>query len=461
MPEFTTQQVHAGESRDAAHGARVTPIYLTAGFEFDSFAQAEGRFGGDEAGYTYSRSGNPTTAALERRVAGLERGREAIAVGSGQAALTVALLGLVQAGDHILSAQSIYSGTRGLFENGLKRLGIEIEFVDDPTDLDEWRRRVRPNTRVLFGESIANPGTEILDVAGVATVAHENGLPLVVDNTLATPYLLRPGDFGADIVVHSASKYLGGHGSTLGGIVVDQGGYDWAASPFRHLTGPDEWLDGRSYVDVHGAGAYAAFARSVVASLFGPVLSPMNAFLIQQGIETLSLRVQRQSDTALAVARWLEAQPEVVRVDYAGLASHRAYGLAQRYLPRGQGAVLGFALAGGAAAAERFYDAVELFSRMTHIGDVRSLILHPASTTHGHLTADVREELGIGGGLLRLSIGLEDADDLIEDLARGLAAVAAGSAVSEGAAGASAGDAADALPAHAFATDAAVPAAGR
>ncbi|WP_020075985.1 O-acetylhomoserine aminocarboxypropyltransferase/cysteine synthase family protein [Cryocola sp. 340MFSha3.1] len=434
MSEFSTAQVHAGETRDAAHGARVTPIYLTAGFEFDSFAQAEGRFGGDEPGYTYSRSGNPTTAALERRVAALEHGREAIAVGSGQAALTVAVLGLVQAGDHILSAQSVYSGTRGLFENGLRRLGVEIEFVDDPTDLGEWRRRIRPTTRVLFGESIANPGTEILDIAGVAAVAHENGIPFIVDNTLATPYLLRPGDHGADIVVHSASKYLGGHGSTLGGLVVDQGSYDWATSPFAHLTGPDDWLDGASYVATHGAAAYTAFTRSVVASLFGPVLSPLNAFLIQQGIETLSLRVQRQSDTALAVARWLEAQPEVTGVEYAGLPSHPSHPLAQRYLPRGQGAVLGFTLAGGAAAAERFYDAVELFSRMTHIGDVRSLILHPASTTHAHLPRHVRDGIGIGPGLLRLSIGLEDADDLIADLARGIAAVAAADVVVAGAA---------------------------
>jgi O-acetylhomoserine (thiol)-lyase len=428
MPEFSTAQVHAGEAPDAAHGARVTPIYLTAGFAFDSFAQAEGRFGGDEAGYTYSRSGNPTTAALERRVAALEGGREAIAVGSGQAALTVALLGLVEAGDHILSAQSVYSGTRGLFENGLRRLGIEIEFVDDPADLAEWRRRIRPTTRALFGESIANPGNDILDIAGIAQVAHENGIPLVVDNTLATPYLLRPGDHGADVVVHSASKYLGGHGSTLGGVVVDQGSYDWARSPFAQLTRPDDWLDGASYVEAYGAAAYTAFARSVVASLFGPVLSPLNAFLIQQGIETLSLRVQRQSDTALAVARWLEAQPEVTRVDYAGLESHPDHELARRYLPRGQGAVLGFSLAGGAEAAERFYDAVELFSRMTHIGDVRSLILHPASTTHAHLPRDVRERTGIDAGLLRLSIGLEDAADLIDDLARGLAAVPAAEA---------------------------------
>lgn len=425
MSEFSTAQVHAGETRDAAHGARVTPIYLTAGFEFENFAQAEGRFGGDEPGYTYSRSGNPNTASLERRIAELEGGREAIAVGSGQAALTVAVLGLVQAGDHILSAQSVYSGTRGLFENGLRRLGIEVEFVDDPTDLAEWERQVRPNTRVLFGESIANPGTDILDIAGIAAVAHRHNLPFIVDNTLATPYLVRPGEHGADLVVHSASKYLGGHGSTLGGIIVDQGSYDWSVSPFAHLTGPDDWLDGASYVAVHGAAAYTAFTRAVVASLFGPVLSPLNAFLIQQGVETLSLRVQRQSDTALAVARWLEAQPEVAGVDYAGLESHPSHDLARRYLPRGQGAVLAFTLVGGAVEAERFYDAVQLFSRMTHVGDVRSLILHPASTTHAHLPRELRERTGISAGLLRLSIGLEDPDDLIADLARGIAAVAA------------------------------------
>lgn len=424
MSEFSTAQVHAGEARDGAHGARVTPIYLTAGFEFDSFAHAQERFGGEDPGYTYSRSGNPTTASLERRVAALENGREAIAVGSGQAALTVAVLGLVKAGDHILSAQSVYSGTRALFETGLKRLGIEIEFVDRPDDPEEWRRRLRPTTRALFGESIGNPGNEVLDIAAVAAVAHERGLPLIVDNTLATPYLLRPGDHGADIVVHSASKFLGGHGSALGGIVIDQGSYDWASSPFEQLTAPDDWLHGDSYVGARGPGAYIAFARSVVASLFGPALSPMNAFLIQQGIETLSLRVRQQSETALAVARWLEGRPEVTRVDYAGLESHPSHALAQRYLPRGAGAILGFTLAGGETAAARFYDAVELFSRMTHLGDVRSLILHPATTTHTHLDQTVRQATGIGDGLLRLSIGLEDSADLIADLARGIAAVA-------------------------------------
>lgn len=424
MPNFSTEQVHAGEAADAAHGARVTPIYLTAGFEFDSFEEAGDRFAGEGGGFTYSRNGNPTTASLERRVAALEGGREAIAVGSGQAALTVALLGLVQAGDHVLSAQSIYSGTRALFENALRRFGVEIEFVDDPADVGEWRSRLRENTRVLFGESIANPSNDLLDIEAVAGIAHGHGIPLVIDNTLATPYLLRPGDHGADIVVHSASKFLGGHGSALGGVVVDVGGYDWATSPFAHLTGPDSWLRGESYVGAYGPAAYTAFARAVVASVFGPVLSPVNAFLIQQGVETLSLRVARQSESALTVARWLEGQPGVARVHYAGLESHPSHPLVRRYLPRGAGAVVAFELDGGEEAARRFYDAVELFSRMTHLGDVRSLILHPGSTTHAHLDAATRRATGIGDGLLRLSIGLEDAEDLIADLTKGIAAAA-------------------------------------
>ncbi len=423
MSDFTTAQVHVGEVTDGDHGARIGPIYLTAGFEFENFAQAGDRFTGEEAGYTYSRNGNPTTASLERRVAGLENGREAIAVGSGQAALTVAVLGLLKSGDHLLSAQRVYSGTRGLLETGLGRLGIEIEFVDDPNDISEWQRRIRPTTRLLFGETIANPSNEVLDLVGVAGVAHEHGLPFLVDNTLATPYLLRPADHGADIVIHSASKFLGGHGSALGGIVIDSGNYDWASSPFEQLTRPDTWLHGESYLERYGQGAYMAYSRSVIASLFGPVLSPFNAFLIRQGIETLSLRMQRQSESALAVARWLEARPEVVSVDYSGLPSHPSHQRARLYLPRGQGAVLSFELRGGLPAAQTFYDAVELFSRMTHIGDVRSLILHPGSTTHAHLDPDVREETGIVPGLLRLSIGVEDANDLIKDLERGFAAI--------------------------------------
>ncbi|QEO13869.1 O-acetylhomoserine aminocarboxypropyltransferase/cysteine synthase [Agromyces intestinalis] len=422
---FATRQVHAGESDDAAFGARITPIYLSAGFRFDDFAEARDRFAGEAEGYVYTRSGNPTNAALERRIAGLEGGRDAVVVASGQAALTVSVLSVVGAGDHVLSAQSIYSGTRSLFSQAFGRLGIEVEFIDDPRDLGEWRRRLRPTTRALYTESIANPTNEVADLAGIAAVAHQAGVPLIVDNTLATPYLVRPIEHGADLVVHSASKFLSGHGAALGGVIIDAGTFDWAARPgaYPHLTRPDDALHGRSYVEAHGDHALTAYVREVTGALFGPVLSPVNAFLIQQGIETLSLRVQRQSSTALEIAAWLERQPEVRRVDYAGLASHPSHDLTARYLPRGAGAVLAFEIEGGEASASVFYDAVDLFSRMSHIGDARSLILHPATTTHAHLDRATRERGRITGGLLRLSIGLEEPDDLIRDLERGFAAV--------------------------------------
>jgi len=413
---------------DAGFGARVAPIYLTAGFVFDSFADARARFAGDDDGYTYSRNANPTNAAVERRLATLERGADAILVGSGQAAVTVALLGLLRAGDHLLSSASLYEGTRGLFRENFARFGIEVDFVEDPRDLAEWRARLRPTTRALFGESIPNPKNDVLDVAGVAAVAREHGVPLVVDNTLATPYLLRPLEHGADVVVHSASKFLAGHGASLGGVVVTGATFDHAAVPgrYEHLTEPARALAGRSYVERYGSRAYVEYARTVIAARLGPTMSPLNSFLLQQGIETLSLRVARHSATALQLAQWLEQQPEVVSVDHAGLGSSPAHDLAQRYLPRGTGSVFGVTLAGGEAAAQRFVDAVQLFSRMTHIGDVRSLVLHPASTTHAHRTEAERLAGGIWPGLLRLSIGLEEPEDLLADLQVGLAAVRAG-----------------------------------
>lgn len=422
---FATRQVHGGELADRAFGARITPIYLSAGFRFDDFAQARDRFAGDEDGYVYTRAGNPTNAALERRLAELERGHDAVVVASGQAALTIAVLSVARAGDHVLSAQSIYSGTRSLFTQGFGRLGIEVEFVDDAEDLEEWRRRIRPSTRAVYAESIANPTNEVADLAGIASVAQAAGVPFIVDNTLATPFLVRPAEHGADLVVHSASKFLAGHGSALGGVIVDSGTFDWSARPeaFPHLNDPDEGLHGRSYLEAHGPDAFTAYVRGVTSALFGPALSPFNAFLIQQGIETLSLRVGRHSDTALAIAAWLEEQPEVLRVDYSGLPSSPAHELARRYLPRGQGGVLSFVLAGGEVSAARFSDAVELFSRMSHIGDTRSLILHPATTTHAHLDGATRARGRISAGLLRLSIGLEDPDDLVRDLGRGFAAL--------------------------------------
>ena len=458
---FATQQVHAGEHADAAFGARITPIYLSAGFRFDDFAHARDRFAGDDDGYVYTRAGNPSNAALERRLAAIERGRDAVVVASGQAALTVAVLAIAQAGDHVLSAQTIYSGTRSLFTQGFGRFGIEVEFVDDPRDLEEWRRRIRPNTRAVYAESIANPTGEVVDLRGVADVAHAAGVPFIVDNTLATPFLVRPIDHGADVVVHSASKFLSGHGAALGGVIIDAGTFDWSARPdsFPHLNLPDTGLQGRSYLAAHGAGAYAAYVRGVTAALFGPVLSPFNAFLIQQGVETLSLRVARQSATAAGIAAWLEGQPEVLGVNYPGLRSSPSYELARRYLPRGQGAVLSFVLAGGEASVARFYDAVELFSRMSHIGDTRSLILHPATTTHAHLDAGTRARGRISSGLLRLSVGLEDADDLVRDLERGFAAVRAG--IEEPSAAASVTFAASAASAASSASDLATNAASR
>jgi O-acetylhomoserine (thiol)-lyase len=427
---FATQQVHAGlESVDGVN-PRATPIYLSAGFVFDDFAQARDRFGGDEDGFIYTRIGNPTTSSVERRIAALEGGREAILVGSGQAAVSGAVLGLLQAGDHLVSASSIYEGSRGLFLDNFGRLGIETSFVVDANDALAWELAIRPTTRAVFIESIPNPKNDVVDIALVATVAHRHGIPLIVDNTFATPYLVRPIEHGADIVVHSASKFLAGHGSVLGGVIVGGGTFDWAATDetgprFPHLSEPARSLGGHSYVDRFGASAFVAYTRDVVVSRFGPTPSPINAFLIQQGIETLSLRVDRQSASALTVAQWLEQQPGIESVDYSGLASSPYRALAARYLPRGQGSVFSFTLTGGAAAAETFFDSVRLFTRMTHLGDVRSLIIHPASTTHARRTEQQLREAGIGAGLIRLSIGVEDVDDLLADLAHGLAAVRA------------------------------------
>lgn len=424
-PGFATEQVHGGFQPDTAHGARVPAIHMSSGFLFDDFEQARDRFAGTDDGYTYTRLGNPTNADVERRVALLERGAEAILVSSGQAAATVAFLGLLQAGDHVVSARSIYEGTRGLLTQNLGRLGIEVDFVGDARDLDAWAAAVRPNTKAFFAETIPNPKNDVLDITGVADTAHRAGVPLIVDNTLATPYLVRPIEHGADIVVHSASKFLSGHGSGLGGVVVDGGRFDWSAAPERwtHLTSPERSLGGQSHLERYGTRAYVVYARDVVSSRIGPTPSPFNAFLLRQGIETLSLRVERHSANALAIAEWLDQQPEVTSVDHAGLASSPYHDLAQRYLPRGAGSVFAFTLAGGEQAARAFIDAVQLFSRMTHLGDVRSLILHPATTTHAGRTPEERADQGIGDGLIRLSVGIEDVADLLRDLERGLAAV--------------------------------------
>jgi len=427
---FTTRQVRGSGAATAT--PRATPIYLSAGFAFDRYDDAAAHFGQGE-GYAYSRIGNPTVDAVEATLAGLEGGSQALLLASGQAATSVALLSLVSAGQHVVASTHIYEGTRGLLRDSLTRFGIETTFVDDIRDPGAWEAAIRPTTRVLFAESISNAAGRLLDVADISGLAHRHGIPLVVDNTFATPYLFRPIENGADVVVHSASKFLAGHGSVLGGAIVDSGTFDTSSTLFPQLTARGR-TGAPSPAERFGGGARIAYAREEVAPRLGPTPSPLNAFLIGQGIETLSLRVARQSAGALAVARWLETQPGVARVDHPGLASHPDHALAARLLPDGQGSVFTVTLRGGEPAARRTIEALELFTHMTHLGDVRSLVLHPASTSHTLLSEAERAAVGVHPGTLRLSIGIEDAADLIDDLAGALDAARAVTAVHEDAA---------------------------
>ena len=423
MTGFATRQLHSAARPDAGITPRVTPIYLTAGFELESFDQATDLFSTGD-GYSYTRVANPTTAAVEQTVADLEGGAEALFVGSGQAAVALTLLGLLESGQHVVSASAIYEGTRGLFLDNLTRYGIETDFVEDANNPAAWEALIRPETRALFAESIPNPRNEVLDIEAVAAVAHAHGIPLIIDSTLATPYLVRPLEHGADIVIHSASKFFAGHGAVLGGVIVDNGLFDVNSTLFPHLVNPTR-TGGPSFADRVGGRARITYLREVMALRFGPTLSPINAFLIGQGIETLSLRVERQSANALGVARWLEQQPEVHSVDYSGLESNAYHELAKRYLPNGQGSVFAFTLKGGTDAARAFINALGVITHMTHLGDVRSLVLHLATTSHNQRTAEQLEAAGILPGSIRLSIGIEDLPDLIADLDRGLAAVRA------------------------------------
>ncbi len=418
---FSTRQVHAG-SATAQASPRATPIYLTAGFTFSDLDESAAHFG-EGTGFGYSRTGNPTVHAVEERLASLEGGDQAVLVSSGQAAVTVALLALAGAGDHVVVSEHIYEGTRGLLIDNLARLGVETTFVDTD-DLDAWRAAITPRTRALFAETLSNARNDVLDVAAVAAIGAEHGIPLVVDSTFTTPYLLRPIEHGAAVVVHSASKFLAGQGAVLGGVIVDDGRFDAAASGHRfpHLVQTDR-LGGASYAEKYGARARGQYIRESVAPRFGPSPSPLNAFLIGQGIETLSLRVERQSQNALAVARWLEQRPEVERVDYIGLDSHPHHDLGERYLTRGFGSVFTVTLRGGLEAARHVVQSVEVITHMTHLGDVRSLVLHPQSTSHAARTVEERERAGVFPGTIRLSIGIEDIDDLLADLDQALVGV--------------------------------------
>lgn len=418
---FATRQVHAGEAEDLTHGARITPVHLSAAYRFTSFQEAADRFSGADLGHLYSRNANPTNQVAERRLASLEGGSGALVVGSGQAAITMALLGLAGEGEHIISTASIYSGTRVLFDRSFRRLGVTVEYLWDPSGEDEWERLIRPETKAIFTETLPNPKNDVVDIAAVARIANRHGIPLVVDNTIGTPFLIRPFEHGAHVVVHSATKFLSGHGANLAGAIVDGGTFDWAASdrPYPGITATP-FSTHASYVDAFGPRAFEQYLRFGIANDTGPALSPLNGFLLHQGMETLSVRMRQHIASAREIAEWLERQERVESVDYAGLPSHPQHELAVRDYGGLPGSVFSFTVRGGAEGAERFFDALRVFSRMTNIGDTRSMALHPATTTHSGFTQETRDRLGIADGLIRLSIGLEDAADLIADLDQAL-----------------------------------------
>ncbi|MFF7093031.1 bifunctional o-acetylhomoserine/o-acetylserine sulfhydrylase [Streptomyces rubradiris] len=421
---FETKQVHAGAVPDPATGARATPIYQTTSFVFRDTRHAADLFSLAEPGNIYTRIHNPTQDVFEQRLAALEGGVAAVALSSGQAAETLALLTLASAGDHIVSSTSLYGGTYNLFRHTLPRFGIEVSFVDDPDDAEAWRAAIRPRTKALFAETLGNPRGNVLDVRAVADVAHAAGVPLIVDNTVPTPYLLRPLEHGADIVVHSATKFLGGHGTAIAGVVVDGGTFDFGAHAdrFPDFSEPDPSYHGLRYWPALGPGAYAAKLRVQLLRDLGPALSPHSAFLLLQGVETLSLRIERHTANAQALAEWLEQRDEVAAVHYPGLPSSRWYEAGRTYLPRGAGAIVSFELRGGVEAGRRFVDGVELFSHLANIGDVRSLIIHPASTTHSQLDEAQLAATGTAPGLVRLSVGIESLADLKADLEAGFRA---------------------------------------
>ncbi|MCU1438668.1 MAG: O-acetyl-L-homoserine sulfhydrolase [Naasia sp.] len=430
--KFETQQVHAGASPDPVTNARATPIYKTTSYVFNSADHARNLFALAEFGNIYSRIQNPTQAVVEDRIAALEGGTAALLVASGQAAETYAVLNIAQAGDHIVSSSSIYGGTYNLFKYTLAKLGIETTFVENQDDADEWRRAVRPNTKLFFAETIGNPQINILDISLVADAAHEAGVPLIVDNTIATPYLIRPFEHGADIVVHSATKFLGGHGIVIGGAIVDGGTFEWSKNveKFPGLTEPDPSYHGASYTAAVGDPlAYIIKARVQLLRDLGAAISADSAFSLLQGIETLSLRIERHVQNAQDVAEWLENHPDVATVHYSGLPSSPWYAAANKYAPRGVGAVVSFELKGGVDAGRRFVESLTLFSHLANIGDVRSLVIHPASTTHSQLTPEQQLTAGVTPGLVRLSVGIENVDDLKADLESGLKAARALSSV--------------------------------
>lgn len=428
---FETLQVHAGQQPDPTTGARALPLYQTTAYQFRDTEHAANLFGLAELGNIYTRIMNPTQDAVEQRLAALEGGVAALLLASGSAATTFAILNVAEAGDHIVSSPSLYGGTYNLFHYTLPKFGIEVTFVDDASDPESWRKAVRPNTKAFFGETIANPKNEILDIRAIADVAHEIGLPLIVDNTVATPFLIKPIEFGADVVVHSATKFLSGHGNAVVGAIIDSGKFDYAQYPdrFPGFNKPDPSYHGLVFAQALGVGsafganlAYIFKIRLQLLRDVGAAVSPFNAWLLAQGLETLSLRMERHIENAKAIATWLEKHPSVEKVNYAALESSPWHGLAKKYSPKGPGAVLSFELKGGVVAGKKFVESLKLFSHVANIGDVRSLVIHPATTTHSQLSAEEQLAAGVTPGLVRLSLGIENVEDLKADLEIGFAA---------------------------------------
>ena len=428
---FETRQIHAGQVPDPSTGARALPLFQTTAYVFRDTKHAADLFGLAELGNIYTRLMNPTQDAVEQRIAALEGGVAALLVASGSAATTYAILNVAEAGDHIVSSPSLYGGTYNLFHYTLPKFGIEVTFVENPDDPESWRKAIRPNTKALFGETISNPKNDILDIETVAKIAHENGIPLIVDNTVATPFLIRPIAHGADVVIHSATKFLSGHGNSIVGAIVDSGNFDYAQqkAKFPNFNEPDPSYHGLVYAQALGVGSafganlsYVFKIRLTLLRDTGAAVSPFNAWLLALGLETLSLRIERHIENAKAVADFLEAHPQVEKVNYASLASSPWHALAEKYAPKGSGAVLSFEIKGGVEAGKKFVEGLKLHSHVANIGDVRSLVIHPASTTHSQLSAEEQLTAGVTPGLVRLSVGLENLVDIKADLEDGFAA---------------------------------------
>jgi O-acetylhomoserine (thiol)-lyase len=428
---FDTQQIHSGQTADPVTGSRSLPIYQTTAYQFRDTQHAANLFGIAEAGNVYTRINNPTQDAVEQRLTVLEGGVASLLVATGMAATAYAIMNVAEAGDHVVVSRNVYGGTYNLFNYTLPKFGLRFTFVEDASNLDAWRAAVRPNTKAFFGEGISNPLGAVLDIEGIGKIAHEAGVPWIVDNTIATPYITKPIEYGADIVTHSATKFLSGHGSAMVGAIVDSGNFDFAANPakFPGFNEPDPSYNGLVYAKTLGVGssfganlAYIFKARLQLLRDIGASVSPFNAWLLAQGLETLSLRMQRHIENAQAIAEWLEVQPGVDHVSYAGLPSSKWHAQALKYAPKGAGAVMSFEISGGSAAGQKFVEGLELFSHVANIGDVRSLVIHPASTTHSQLNPEEQIAAGITPGMVRLSIGLEDISDIKRDLLLGFAA---------------------------------------